>query len=138
MSSSNAFHLQIISPSSVVLDAYVRQVEIPGSEGYFGVLGQHAPFFSMLRPGVIDVHMNDGHHRRFFAASGYADVTPDSCTILSDHIQDTNDISMTEATEALVAARESLATAENEQERVAAQKLIAIAEALSAAVGKRS
>ena len=134
---SDAFHLQIISPSAVMVDAHVPMVQIPGTEGDFGVLPNHAPFFSMIRPGVIDVTMTDGHHRRFFAAAGYADVSPTQCTILSDHIQDMTDISAADAAEALSAARTALAQAADAAEQAAAQKLLATAEALSAAVGAR-
>ena len=130
----NAFYLQIISPSKIVVDAHVPSVQIPGSEGDFGVLPGHAAFFSMLRPGVIDITMNDGIHRRFFAATGYADVTPEKCTIISDHIQDLSEISMQEAEEALAAARAAVAQAETPSERQQAEKLVASTEALTRAV----
>ncbi len=136
--STNAFRLQIISPAAVVLDESVAMVEIPGAEGDFGVLPNHAPFFSMLRPGVITVHMVDGgHRRRFFATAGYADVSPVGTTVLSDHIQDVNDISMDEASEALKAAREAVAEAANDDERTAADRLLVSAEALFDAVNGR-
>jgi len=85
---SDAFHLQIISPAAVVVDEYVRSVEIPGTEGDFGVLPGHSAFFSMIRPGTITVHMSDGTPRRFAVESGYADVSAEGCKILSDHISD--------------------------------------------------
>ncbi len=132
-----ALHLRIISPAAVVVDAHVPSAEIPGTEGDFGVLPGHAPFFSMIRPGVIDVLFADGIHRRFFAASGYADVTPQSCTVISDHIQDLADISSHEVQEAVHAARSAMASAQTLQERAQAEKLLASAEALAAAVGTR-
>ncbi len=131
---ANAFHLKIISPSQVVVDAHVPAVEIPGSEGDFGVLPGHAAFFSMIRPGVMNVTLADGAHRRFFAASGYADVTPESCTVISDHIQDLSEISTTEADEAVAAARTALAGATDDIARAKAEKLLASAEALAVAV----
>jgi F-type H+-transporting ATPase subunit epsilon len=85
---ADAFRLKIISPASVVVDDDVRSVEVPGSEGDFGVLPGHAPFFSMIRAGVLTVRMADGSPRRFTIASGYADVSASGCTILSDHIED--------------------------------------------------
>lgn len=127
---SKAFHLKIISPASVVIDAHVPTVQIPGVEGDFGVLPGHAHVFSMVRPGVINVTMPDGSHRRFFAATGYADVTPEGCTVISDHIQDLNDISADEANEALAAARLALANAENATERAVAEALVHSAQAL--------
>lgn len=135
---TQAFHLKIISPAKVVVDAHVPSAEIPGAEGDFGVLPGHAPFFSMLKPGVIDVRMSDGIRRRFFAASGYADVTPESCTVLSDHIQDLAEISVVDAQEALTAARAALGSAENAEERAEAEKLLQSAEALASALGARA
>ena len=131
---AEAFHLRIISPASVVVDAYVPSVQIPGVEGDFGVLPGHSNVFSMIRPGVIDVKMPDGIHRRFFAVSGYADVTPDSCTVISDHIQDLADISPAEADEAVSSARSALAGAETADARAAAEKLLHSSETLAAAV----
>jgi F-type H+-transporting ATPase subunit epsilon len=130
----SAFHLQIISPAKVVIDAHVPSAEIPGAEGDFGVLPGHAAFFSMLRPGVIDVTMSDGIRRRFFAATGYADVTPEKCTVISDHVQDIADISTSEAEEALSAAQAALAQAQTMAEREQATKLLTSAQALAAAI----
>ena len=131
---THAFHLQIISPAKVVMDTHVPSAEIPGLEGDFGVLPGHAAFFSMLRPGVIDVKMSDGIRRRFFAASGYADVTPEKCTVISDHVQDIADISIAEAEEAVAAARSAVNEADNDNERASAQRLLASAEVLLSAV----
>lgn len=135
---TNAFHLQIISPAKVVVDAHVPAAEIPGLEGDFGVLPGHAAFFSMLRPGVIDVTMSDGTHRRFFAASGYADVIPEKCTVISDHVQDLSEITLSEAQEALSAARQALSAADNEAERTEAEHLLQSAEALASALSARA
>lgn len=135
---TQAFHLQIISPAKVVVDAHVPSAEIPGAEGDFGVLAGHAPFFSMLKPGIIAVRMSDGTRRHFFAASGYADVTPDKCTVLSDHIQDLAEISLHEAEEALHAARQALAQASTEAERTEAERLMQSAELLARALNSRA
>lgn len=126
----NAFHLKIISPANLVVDAHVPTVQIPGVEGDFGVLPGHAQLFSMVRPGVIDVTMPDGSHQRFFAASGYADVSPEGCTVISDHIQDLAEISLDEANDALTAAQKALADAETPAEKLAAEKLVFAAQEL--------
>ncbi len=131
---TNAFRLNIISPAAVVLDTHVAMVEIPGAEGDFGVLPNHAPFFSMLRPGVIGIHMPDGSKRRFFATAGYADVSATGATVLSDHIQDLADISAEEAASALRAAQTALDATTTDAERAAAQALLASAQALVSAV----
>lgn len=131
---NKTFHLQIISPAAVVMDAAVPMVEIPGVEGDFGVLPGHAPFFSMVRPGVITVYQPDGSRRRFFAASGYADVTPERCTVISDHIQDLSDISEYDAKEALAEAQAAVTHAADDITRAKAEKILRAAEALASAV----
>lgn len=131
---ADAFHLQIVSPAKLVINGYVPMAEIPGLEGDFGVLPGHAPLFSMLRPGVITVHQNDGSKRRFFAASGYADVTPTQCTVLSDHISDLADMSLHEAEDALREARQALSEANDGDTKQAAEKLVSATEAMVAAL----
>ena len=130
----SSFHLKIISPAEVLVDAEVPLVQVPGVEGDFGVLPGHSPLFSMIRPGVINVKMADGQTRRFFAKSGYADVTPTSCTVLSDHIQDMKNIAQGAAETALTEAKTALAKAETAIDRAAAEKLLQSAEALVTAM----
>ena len=135
---SDITHLKIISPAATIVDTHVISVQIPGLEGDFGVLPGHAPFFSMIRPGVIDVQLADGMHRKFFAAAGYADVTATECTLICEHVQDLADVSTIEATEALEVARQALTRASSDAEKTKAQSLLAIAEALVEATGRRA
>jgi F-type H+-transporting ATPase subunit epsilon len=123
---ASAFHLQIISPAKVVVDAHVPEAQIPGAEGDFGVLPGQA--------GVIEVTMSDGIRRRFFAATGYADVTPEKCTVISDHIQDLAEISVSEVQEALIEAKTALASATTQEERAQAARVLQSTEALASAV----
>jgi F-type H+-transporting ATPase subunit epsilon len=127
---TQTFTLHVISPSSEVLNAPALLVEVPGKEGDFGVLAGHAPFLSMLRPGVIKATLGDNEVKRFFATSGYADVTPAGVTILSDHIQDLEFVDAVDAKEALVAAQRDLDAALDESERTSAQRRIEAAQAL--------
>jgi F-type H+-transporting ATPase subunit epsilon len=127
---ADALHLRIISPATMVVDDYVPTAELPGSEGDFGVLPGHEACFAMLRAGVINVQFADGIHRRFFAASGYAEVTATACTVISDHVQDLADISMAEAQEALTAARAAVEHTQTPAARCQAEKLVQSAEAL--------
>ena len=134
MAALRSFPLKVISPSEVKVDAQVKSVEIPGAEGDFGVLGGHAPFFSMLRPGVIRLHLAAEGQRNFFATSGFADVTPEGCTIISERIQDVNEISPAAAKEALESAERDFADAKNAEEKTAAEKRVVAAKELVAAI----
>ena len=59
-------------------------VVVPGSEGDFGVLPGHAPLISTVRPGVLEVFQGNKVEQRIFVAGGFAEVTPERCTVLAD------------------------------------------------------
>src|SRR3546814_5682260 len=59
-------------------------VVVPGVEGDFGALPQHAPFIPTLRPGIIAVFENNQVTDRLFVAGGFAEVTPERCTVLAE------------------------------------------------------
>ena len=59
-------------------------VVVPGSEGDFGVLHGHAPLISTVRPGVLEVFQGNKVEQRFLVVGGFAEVTPERCTVLAD------------------------------------------------------
>jgi F-type H+-transporting ATPase subunit epsilon len=77
------FHFDIVSPERVVFSGEVDQVDVPGSEGDFGVLPGHAPLVSMLRPGILTV-IRGGQAQRIIVVGGFAEVNPDGLTVLAD------------------------------------------------------
>lgn len=87
MAGETTFPLQIVSPAKIVFAGPVTMVEVPGTEGDFGVLAGHSPLFSMIRPGIVTIH--EGATKRYYVIdAGYADVTPDGTTILAESIRD--------------------------------------------------
>lgn len=128
------FQLDIVSPETVVFSDTVYAVQVPGAAGDFGVLPNHAPLMSVVRAGVITVDMGFDGKKEFYVTSGYAEVTGDSCTILSEHVQNLADISETEAEEALAHAKRVYDHATNDAERAKAQAVIEQAESLLMAV----
>jgi F-type H+-transporting ATPase subunit epsilon len=123
------FHLQIVSPAQSVIDAEVNLVEIPGAEGDFGVLAGHAPLISMIRPGVITIYQ-DSKKTRLFVTSGYAEVSPDNVTVLSDDIHDIDNITAEQAREVLENAERDVSHAESDSDKAKAMKKVDAAKAL--------
>jgi F-type H+-transporting ATPase subunit epsilon len=121
--------LQIISPRGSVFSQPVARVEIPGSEGDFGVLPDHAPLLSLLRPGIITAHQKDGD-ARYFVTSGYAEVSSEGCLVLSDQIQDMASVTRASAETMRDTAKQDLANAKGEAARLEAEKKLAFAEEL--------
>jgi F-type H+-transporting ATPase subunit epsilon len=131
---SQLFTLKIVSPSKLVFDAHANMVEIPGREGDFGVLKDHAPMVSLLRPGVITVHLARTGKRRYFIIGGYAEISETGTTILSDHVQELEYINPTEAKEALTVAQQDHDATDNIQDRMKARRRLEAAQALVTAL----
>jgi F-type H+-transporting ATPase subunit epsilon len=75
---------ELVSPEKLLVSRDVGMVVVPGSEGDFGVLPDHAPLISTVRPGVIDIY-DDGNtiSDRIFVSGGFAEVTGERCTVLA-------------------------------------------------------
>ena len=57
---ANAFNFELVSPERLLLSEQVTSVVVPGSDGYFTVMANHAPLMSTIRPGVVEVTLADG------------------------------------------------------------------------------
>jgi len=77
------FHFELASPEKLLFSGDVDQVDVPGSEGDFGVLAQHAPFVTTLRPGVLTVYRG-GEKQQIAVFGGFAEVGPGGLTVLAD------------------------------------------------------
>ncbi len=75
---------ELVSPEKLLLSEAVEMVVVPGSEGNFGVLPGHSLLLSLVRPGVIEVYENRQVTQRLFVSGGFAEVTPERCTVLAE------------------------------------------------------
>ena len=78
-----AFNFELVSPERLIFSGEVEQVVVPGSEGVFTVLRNHAPMMSTIRPGVIEVTSATGPSK-LFVRGGFADVSEKGLTILAE------------------------------------------------------
>ena len=76
--------LEIVTPNGVIFDAEVKQVNLPGSEGEFGVLPRHATLVSLLDTGVIVIEKADGSEVAVAINSGYVKVDEEKTTCIVD------------------------------------------------------
>ena len=77
------FHFSLVAPERELFAGEVDQVDAPGAEGDFGVLAGHEPFMTTLRTGEVVV-TEGGRKRVFSIEGGFADVTPESFTLLAE------------------------------------------------------
>ena len=77
------FHFDLVSPEKIAFSGEVDQVDIPGAEGDFGVLANHAPLVATLRPGVMTVIVG-GKQEKIIVLGGLAEVSAKGLTVLAD------------------------------------------------------
>jgi F-type H+-transporting ATPase subunit epsilon len=77
------FHFDLVSPEKLLFAGEVDQVDVPGAEGDFGVLAQHTPLVTALRPGILVVY-REGTELRVVVNGGFAEVGPAGLTVLAD------------------------------------------------------
>jgi F-type H+-transporting ATPase subunit epsilon len=77
------FHFDLVSPEKLLFAGEVDQVDVPGLEGDFGVLAQHAPMVTALRPGILVIH-REGGEQRVVVNGGFAEVGAAGLTVLAD------------------------------------------------------
>ncbi len=76
--------LEIVTPDGMIFDAEVKQVTLPGSEGEFGVLANHATLVSLLDTGVIVIEKSDEGELAVAINSGYVKVEEEKTTCIVD------------------------------------------------------
>ena len=100
--------LEIVSPEKLLLSRAVDMVVIPASEGDMGVLPGHTPMIVTLRGGTIALYDGDTVTDRMFVAGGFAEVTPERCTVLANEVAPITEFNRTEAEQRLADAQEAL------------------------------
>jgi F-type H+-transporting ATPase subunit epsilon len=121
---------RLVMPERELLATEADMVVVPGSEGDFGVLHGHAPVISTLRPGVLEVLQGNKVEQRFMVVGGFAEVTPERCTVLADEAIPFAEVTAEQLAEREQAAERDLVDAANDAERAAAQKDLAVAKDL--------
>ncbi len=123
---NDALSFELVSPEALVLSGEAQQVVVPGSEGYFTVMANHAPMMSSMKPGVVDVVMVDGSKSQIFVRGGFADISPDGFTLLAEEATDLKDMNEADIDQHIKDAEEDVADAETDEKKEKA--LVALAQ----------
>src|SRR6478752_8679162 len=111
MALPTTIELQIVTPDKLVLKENVDEVEIPGSQGYFGVLPGHTPLLAALAVG--ELWYRKGQEKTYVSiAFGFAEVLPDRVTILARLAERADDIDIERAEAARARAEKRLSAAQ--------------------------
>ncbi len=93
---AETFQLEIVTPEKKVVDTPAAEVQIPGKNGYLGILPGHAPLITELSVGEI-TYRDGGEEQRLAVAWGFAEVLPDKVTILAESAERPSEIDVERA-----------------------------------------
>jgi F-type H+-transporting ATPase subunit epsilon len=102
--------LEIVTPQRHVLDENVQSVEMPGKDGYLGILPGHAPLLTELGIGILTYHKG-AEIRRLTIVNGYAEVLPDRVIVLAEISERSEEIDVARTQTARDRAQAELAKA---------------------------
>jgi len=102
-----SIHLTIVTPEKSLVDEQVDEIELPGGEGYFGVLPGHAPLFSDLKVGELGFRKGSTWVW-LSVAWGFVEVLPDQVRVLAETAERAHDIDLDRATRAKERAEKRL------------------------------
>ena len=92
-------HLTIVTPERALADEHVEEIQIPGAEGYLGILPGHAPLFTELKVGELGYRQ--GSRWSWLAVAwGFAEVLPDQVRVLAETAERAQEIDVDRATRA--------------------------------------
>jgi F-type H+-transporting ATPase subunit epsilon len=107
--------LEIVTPDRSIVSQQVDEVELPGADGYFGVLPGHTELLASLQVGEMWYRI--GQERHYLAiAFGFAEVLPDRVTVLAQIAERAQDIDVQRAEAAKQRAEERVAGPQADQD----------------------
>ena len=110
---ADTFQLEIVTPEKKVVDTAAEEIQIPGKNGYLGVLPNHAPLITELTVSEITYHAKSKENT-LAVAWGIAEVLPDKVTILAETAERPAEIDVERARKAKQRAEERLASGNTE------------------------
>ncbi len=83
---AHTFTLSILTPEKPVFEGAVEYVQVPGTEGYLGVLANHAALVTALAPGTLTMRTADGIESKLALTGGFFEVSHNQATVLADAV----------------------------------------------------
>ncbi len=129
-------HVDVVSAEESIFSGEAQFVALPGENGELGILPQHTPLITRIKPGAVRIQTTDGKEEFIFVAGGILEVQPHSVTVLADTAVRGKDLDEAKASEAKAAAEEALKNAKSDLDLASAQAELASLAAQIAAARK--
>ena len=125
---ADTFQLQVATPERLFVDEQVSEAELPGRNGYMGILPGHAPLLSALAPGIL-TYGSGGNSQVIVIDGGFVEIFDNHVRVLADSAQRADQVDANRARQDLDDANRALREAHNAQESDAALQLMQQAQA---------
>jgi F-type H+-transporting ATPase subunit epsilon len=101
-------NLIVVTPEGEAFAEPVESVVLPGAEGDFGVLAEHARFLAPLKPGPMEIKLSDGNTEWAGVSGGFAEVSGEQVVVLVDECYKAHEIDLEHATRSREEAEEAI------------------------------
>jgi F-type H+-transporting ATPase subunit epsilon len=136
---ADTFQLQVATPERQLVDEQVAEAQVPGKNGYMGILPGHAPLLSELGGGILTYQGGGGGPHILAISGGFVEVFDNHVRVLADHAEFPQDIQVDAARRELEEANKALKEADSEETSDAALDAISRAQArIDAVEGQHS
>ncbi|MEJ0050439.1 MAG: F0F1 ATP synthase subunit epsilon [Methylovirgula sp.] len=112
-----AFPFELVSPEKIVFSGEVEAVVVPGVEGEFTVLKDHAPTLALIKPGILEYDLSTTQKTRLFVRGGFAQIAPEGLTILAEQTIALEELDAAKLDADLKDAEEDVADAKTDETR---------------------
>jgi F-type H+-transporting ATPase subunit epsilon len=133
---AKTFQVDIVSAEQQIFSGAAEMVIAPGEAGELGILAEHAPLLTRIKPGTVRIRQAGGEEEVIYVSGGMMEVQPDRVTVLADTSVRAHDLDEAKAMEAERLAKEALANRSGVMEIAKAQAELAEAVAQLAAIRK--
>jgi F-type H+-transporting ATPase subunit epsilon len=126
-------HVDVVSAEEQIFSGEAKFVALPGENGELGILPQHTPLITRIKPGAVRIEKAEGGEEFVFVAGGILEVQPGTVTVLADTAIRGKDLDEAKAAEAKKLAEEAMKNAKSDIDFAAAQsEFVAMAAQIAA------
>ena len=134
---AKTFHVDIVSAEQAIFSGEAEMVIAPGEAGELGILPEHVPLLTRIKPGTVRIQQSGGTPEEvIYVSGGMMEVQPDRVTVLADTSVRAHDLDEAKAMEAERLAKDAIANRTGVMEIAKAQAELAEAAAQLAAIRK--
>jgi F-type H+-transporting ATPase subunit epsilon len=134
---ADTFQLEVATPEQLLVNEPVTLAELPGLNGYMGILAGHAPLMSALGPGVLSYEGGGGAHV-YAISGGFVEVSENHVRVLADDAEAAEDIQVDKARQQLEQANRDLQQAKETADVESALRAVQHAQARIDAAERRT